>query len=79
MTLHALSGSGSGRNSPASEGGSSNASITRTATSPVEVFTDLIDIRVRGRQLSMRFESTATGVTWQLGTPRLDIRPDGRR
>jgi len=79
MTLHALSSSGSGRNSPASEGGSSNATITRTATSPVEVFTDLINIRVRGRQLSMRFESSATGVTWQLGTPRLDIRPDGRR
>jgi len=79
MTLHALSGSGSGRNSPASEGGSSNATITRSATSPVEVFTDLINIRVRGRQLSMRFESSATGVTWQLGTPRLDIRPDGRR
>jgi hypothetical protein len=79
MTLHALGGSGSGRNSPASEGGSSNATITRTATSPVEVFTDLINIRVRGRQLAMRFESSATGVTWQLGTPRLDIRPDGRR
>jgi hypothetical protein len=79
MTLHALGGSGSGRNSPASEGGSSNATITRTATSPVEVFTDLINIRVRGRQLAMRFESSAVGVTWQLGTPRLDIRPDGRR
>ena len=79
LTLHALSNSGSGRNSPASEGGSSNATVTRTATSPVEVFTDLINIRVRGRQLTMRFESSATGVTWQLGTPRLDIRPDGRR
>jgi len=79
MTLNALANSGSGYNSPASEGGASNAAITRTATSPVEVFTELINIRVRGRQLSLRFESTATGVTWQMGTPRLDIRPDGRR
>jgi len=79
MTLNALANSGSGYNSPASEGGVSNAAITRTATSPVEVFTELINIRVRGRQLSLRFESTATGVTWQMGTPRLDIRPDGRR
>jgi hypothetical protein len=79
MTLHALGGSGSGRKSPASEGGSSNATITRTASTPVEVFTNLINIRVRGRQLAMRFESSATGVTWQLGTPRLDIRSDGRR
>ena len=79
LTLHALANSGSGRNSPVSEGGVNNATVTRTATSPVEVFTGLINVRVRGRQLSMRFESSATGVTWQLGTPRLDIRPDGRR
>jgi len=79
LTLHALASSGSGRNSPVSEGGVNNATVTRTATSPVEVFTDLINIRVRGRQLSMKFSSSATGVTWQLGTPRLDIRPDGRR
>jgi len=79
LTLNALANSGSGYNSPASEGGSSNATVTRTATSPVEVYTDLINIRVRGRQLSLKFESSATGVAWQLGTPRLDIRPDGRR
>tara|TARA_R100000742_G_C4277744_1_gene99887 strand:+ start:453 stop:2306 length:1854 start_codon:yes stop_codon:yes gene_type:complete len=79
LTLNALANSGSGYTSPASSGGSSNATVTRTATSPVEVYTDLINIRVRGRQLSLRFESSATGVTWQLGTPRLDIRPDGRR
>jgi len=79
LTLNALANSGSGYNSPASEGGASNAAVTRTAVSPVEVFTGLINVRVRGRQLSMRFESSATGVTWQLGTPRLDIRPDGRR
>jgi len=34
---------------------------------------------VRGRQLSIKVESTALGVQWQLGAPRLDIRPDGRR
>ena len=79
ITLHALASSGSGRNSPVSEGGVNNAAVTRTATSPVEVFTDLINIRVRGRQLSMKFSSSATGVTWQMGTPRLDIRADGRR
>ena len=79
LTLHALASSGSGRNSPVSEGGVNNATVTRTATSPVEVFTDLINIRVRGRQLSMKFSSSATGVTWQMGTPRLDIRADGRR
>jgi len=27
----------------------------------------------------MKLESSAEGVTWQLGAPRLDMRPDGRR
>ena len=79
MTLNPLSNSGSGRHSPTSVGGVNNATVTRTATSPVEVFTDQINVRVRGRQISMRLESSATGVTWQMGTPRLDMRPDGRR
>jgi len=34
---------------------------------------------VRGRQMSIKVESTAAGVQWQLGSPRLDTRPDGRR
>tara|TARA_R110001592_G_scaffold120319_2_gene324339 strand:- start:287 stop:2140 length:1854 start_codon:yes stop_codon:yes gene_type:complete len=79
MTLNPMTNSGSGRHSPASVGGVDNATVTRTATSPVEVFTDQINIRVRGRQLSMKLESSAEGVTWQLGSPRLDMRPDGRR
>ena len=39
-----------------------------------EVFT-----RLRGRQMAFRIESNTLGVAWQLGTPRIDIRPDGRR
>jgi hypothetical protein len=34
---------------------------------------------VRGRQMAFKIDSTALGVTWQLGAPRMDIRPDGRR
>jgi hypothetical protein len=58
---------------------SSSATITRTAVLPVEQFTGQIYTRVRGRQLSIKVESTALGVTWQLGSPRLDLRLDGRR
>ena len=36
-------------------------------------------IRVRGRQASVRFESTGLDVKWRLGDTRMDIRPDGRR
>ena len=29
--------------------------------------------------MSIKIESTTTGTTWQVGTPRIDLRPDGRR
>lgn len=79
MELLPLQSSGSGYNSPLSEGGSNSAAVTRSAIVPVEAFTDQVYTRVRGRQLSIKLESGNVGVTWQLGAPRLDIRPDGRR
>ena len=79
MELLPLQSSGSGYNSPLSEGGSNSAAVTRSAIVPVEAFTDQVYTRVRGRQLSIKLESGDVGVTWQLGAPRLDIRPDGRR
>jgi len=79
MSLSALQNSGSGFNDPLSESGNSGGSVIRTAASPVEKFTEQIYLRVRGRQVSFKVESTAVGVTWQLGSPRIDMRPDGRR
>ena len=79
FTLFPLQNSGSGYNSPASEGGNSTGAVTRSATAPVEKYTDRLDIRVRGRQMAFKVESTAIGVQWQLGSPRLDMRVDGRR
>jgi hypothetical protein len=29
--------------------------------------------------MSIKMESTDLGVKWQLGSPRVDMRPDGRR
>jgi hypothetical protein len=79
MTLIPMKGAGSGFNSPQSLGGSSSAAVTRSATVPIEQFTNIVYIRVRGRQLIMKAESTALGVAWQLGSPRIDVRMDGRR
>ena len=79
MTFYPLKNSGSGYTSPASAGGTSSGTITRTATVPVEAFTEQINTRVRGRQLAVKVSSDAVGVQWQLGSPRLDMRPDGRR
>lgn len=79
LTLQPMANSGSGFNSPLSESGNSAGTITRTATAPIEQYTDELYMRVRGRQMVIKIESTGQGVMWQLGTPRLDTRPDGRR
>lgn len=79
MYLYPLQNSGSGYDNPASVGGSNYASVTRSATIPVEQYTGQIYTRVRGRQLAMKIESNQLGATWQLGAPRIDIKPDGRR
>ena len=47
--------------------------------SSVDVYTDQVFIRARARQMALKVESTGFGVNWQLGSPRLDARPDGRR
>ena len=52
---------------------------TRTSASPVEKFTSQIDVRLRGRSVSLKVESNEVGTQWRLGSPRVDIRPDGRR
>jgi hypothetical protein len=74
MTLYGLANSGSG--------------VTSTATQPVsksstyvitEQFTGMIFTRLRGRQMIFKISSNQIGTAWQLGAPRIDIRPDGRR
>jgi hypothetical protein len=79
MTLIPMQNSGSGYNSPISLGGNSDATIVRTATVPIEEFTGQVYVRVRGRQMILKIESNQLGCAWQLGSPRIDIRQDGRR
>ena len=79
MTLIPMQNSGSGYNSPISLGGNSDATVVRTATVPIEQFTGQVYVRVRGRQMILKVESNQIGCAWQLGSPRLDIKQDGRR
>ena len=79
LSLIPYNSSGSGISDPTSEGGSNSGTITRSATAPVEKYTDRLDIRIRARQMALKIESSGSGVTWQLGSPRIDIRADGRR
>jgi len=79
MTLSPMTNSGSGYKSPLSDGGNSSATVTRSATVPIEQFTGQVYVRLRGRQMAFKVESTAEGVAWKLGATRFDMRPDGRR
>ena len=77
MYLQGLNNSGSGITQ------TGNANVVNTAPAPsvinVDEFTGQLYIRVRGRQMQMKITSNTLGTQWQLGAPRIDIRPDGRR
>jgi hypothetical protein len=45
----------------------------------VDQYTEQVFIRTRGRQMAIRISSDGLGVQWQLGAPRLDAQPDGKR
>lgn len=74
MTLYGLYNSGSGVID------SSGKPVVKGSTYVItEEFTGQIYTRVRGRQMIFKIDSNQLGTTWQLGAPRIDIRPDGRR
>jgi len=74
MTLFGLSNSGSGTTSSAS------GSVAKGSTYVItEEFTGQIFTRMRGRQMIFKIDSNQLNTQWQLGSPRIDIRPDGRR
>ena len=55
------------------------SSVGKTSSVHVEQFTTEIRTRLRGRSFNLKIESTETKMGWRLGTPRVEIRPDGRR
>ena len=71
------------RNFPGGSYDNSDAStITRSAaatTTTVEQFTEQVHVRLRGRSFALRIDSSGAEIQWRLGSPRVDIRPDGRR
>ena len=77
MYLQGLNNSGSGVTQ------TGNAGVENTGPAPavinVDEFTGQLYIRIRGRQMQMKITSNTLGTQWQLGAPRIDIRPDGRR
>ena len=63
----------------ATYGNTSSGNTEQSASSPIELFTSQIHTRIRGRSFAIRVESSQQGTAWRLGTPRIDLRPDGRR
>jgi hypothetical protein len=74
MTLQGLANSGSGVTSTVSQPVAKSSTYVIT-----EQFTGQIFTRMRGRQMIFKISSNQVNTTWQLGAPRIDIRPDGRR
>jgi hypothetical protein len=74
MTLYGLANSGSGVTSSAAQPVAKSNTYVIT-----EQFTGMIFTRMRGRQMIFKIGSNQLNTAWQLGAPRIDIRPDGRR
>tara|TARA_R110000868_G_scaffold273016_2_gene532246 strand:- start:560 stop:1363 length:804 start_codon:yes stop_codon:yes gene_type:complete len=53
--------------------------FVKTQAAPVNARTEQLFFRLRGRQMRFKISSDELEVTWRLGSPRVDIRPDGRR
>ena len=74
MTLYGMTNSGSGTTDTAS------SNVLKGSTYVItEEFTGQIYTRLRGRQMIFKVGSNQINTAWQLGAPRIDIRPDGRR
>ena len=67
------------RNFPGSTFSADAADTQRVIETSVGVYTDQVFVRARARQMALKVRSENLGVQWQLGAPRLDARPDGRR
>mgnify|MGYP003671490741 FL=1 len=53
--------------------------FVKTQAATVDNRTEQLYFRLRGRQMRFKIGSDELEVTWRLGSPRVDIRPDGRR
>ena len=79
MTVLPRVNSGTAYGTPNKPAVASSQNYVSQHTYAVQQFTGQVYTRIRGRQMAFRIESTGLGVAWQMGYPRIDIRPDGRR
>ena len=79
MTLKPRQNPGANYSAAATPSVTSTQNYQAVRNYEVQQFTEIVYVRVRGRQMAFRISSDGLGVQWQLGVPSLDLRPDGRR
>jgi hypothetical protein len=79
MTLYSKANSGAAPIQGDVDTVTSGQNYTSVSEYTVQTFDGQVYTRVRGRQLSFKIASTGLGVSWQLGIPRIDVKPAGRR
>lgn len=79
MTLKPRQNPGANYSAAATPAVTSTQNYSGQRNYTVQQFTEIVYVRVRGRQMAFRISSDGLGVQWQLGVPSIDLRPDGRR
>ena len=67
------------RNFPGTSFQSDPEDEQRVIQTSVDYYTGQVFIRARARQMAIKVMSENLGVNWQLGSPRIDLRQDGKR
>ena len=68
-----------GANLSTSDVGGNTLTRDVITTATIDQYTNQVFVRARGRQMAFKIASEDVGVQWQLGTTRVDFKPDGRR
>ena len=79
FTVRPRQNPGSGYGVAQSPAVNSKQNYAGQTTYNVQQFTEIVYSRIRGRQMAFKVSSDTLGTQWQLGTPRIDVRPDGRQ
>ena len=77
MTVGVRNFPGATNNQTDVEGLTLTRDVITTAT--INTYTNQVFVRARGRQMNFKIASDTLGVQWELGSTRIDFKPDGRR
>jgi hypothetical protein len=67
------------RNFPGNAFNTNTDDTAKVIQTSVGAYTGQVFLRIRARQMALKVISDQLGTQWQLGSPRLDARPDGKR